>query len=56
MEQPRLSAAALTRICPRRPGFDVGEGITLSVDATYITQNDYRSYYGRPEFRRNRRY
>jgi iron complex outermembrane receptor protein len=37
-------------------GFDVAKGITLSVDATNITKNNYRSYYGRPEFPRDHRF
>ena len=37
-------------------GYDITKGITLSVDATNITKNNYRSYYGRPEFPRDRRY
>ena len=37
-------------------GFDVMEGVTLSVDATNITKNHYRSYYGRPEMPRDHRF
>jgi TonB-dependent receptor len=37
-------------------GFDIAKGITLSVDATNLTKNNYRSYYGRPEFPRDHRY
>jgi iron complex outermembrane receptor protein len=37
-------------------GFDITHAITLSVDATNITKNHYRSYYGRPEFPRDHRF
>lgn len=37
-------------------GYEVAPGITVSVDATNLTRNNYRSYYGRPEFARDRRY
>lgn len=37
-------------------GYDVTPGITISVDATNITKNHYRSYYGREEFARDHRF
>jgi len=37
-------------------GYEVVKGITFSVDATNITKNHYRSYYGRPEFPRDERF
>jgi len=37
-------------------GYEVVKGITFSVDATNLTHNHYRSYYGRPEFPRDERF
>lgn len=37
-------------------GYDVAPGITVSVDATNLTKNHYKSYYGREEFARDHRF